>query len=271
MTGGNKDPHNENQGAHSGPDTPSMENVLELLRLSRPPQVMESPLNAVDELEQISEELTKELAGFVRNILIDNGFLDAGAFEAEDVQRLGFDICNDAEALEKLISIAKNNASVNQLRIDDLIRARDEVDYELTQRELTDAAYGLMRWVEIIDEDELYQLRISDDFNDKRNLQKFARLIVSPAMTQLLSAMQKTVERAGRKFAFKEAMAMAWNRARALDREQAALDAGDAQAIERRRKLLGSSVMEEAQRELLTRSEHEVDRLPDDFPHPDEG
>jgi hypothetical protein len=260
----------EGAGVGRGPDEDSMENVLDLLKLTNPPDVSEGLLDETEILTQLSAEITEELARDVRNLLVYRGFKDAGMFEAEDVKRLGFDICANPQALEKLIDNAKNAVSGTEPGVLDLIRARDEADFKMIQRDLTHTAYGLLRWLEIIDEEELYQLRYNGTPDDQRNLQKFARLIVAPAMTNLLNAMQTTVERGGRKFKFQEAMALAWNRARALDREQAAFDEGDCDAIERRRRLLDSPQMDEARQEFYIRREQELDTLSEEIPPPDE-
>jgi hypothetical protein len=253
------------------PDEDSLENVLEVIRLTRLPAIEECSLEDTDQLAQLSRELTAELARDVRGLLVHHKFKDAGMFESEDVDRLGYDICANPLLLEKLINIAKQSAGDKEVSVTDLLRVRKEADYLSDQRELTHTAYGLMIWLEIVDEEDLRQIYYNGTADDHRNLQRFARKIVSPAMIMLLVTMQKTVERSGRKFKFQEALSITWHRAKVIDREQSAIDEGDEEALERRRKLLSLPAYEQAVDELAARSEleprgfinHEIPR-PDD-------
>jgi hypothetical protein len=220
--------------------------------------------------EMVSSPLLEDMERSTRELLAVEDFSDAGSFDVEIMRRIGYDVFASKEILTVLMRNARIRAKQEnrQPTTEDLVKERDQLDIESMHIEQTQRAYGYLAWLDIIDDEELNRIKNEGGDNERRDMYKLSRLLDSPAMASLLDRLNNIIRREGRKLTFQEVMNLSWSRVQALNREQAAIDAGDPLAIEQRERKLQRPDMRKAADERS--HEEEFKRLPREIPPPEE-
>lgn len=144
------------------------------------------------ELAEGGPELVTNLAMLERDIryllAFDGDVMDAGSFDSYYMQKLGLDVCTNPGILILLKERAKKATGKESIKLDEMVKERQELEVEMMKREKTSQA--VKHLVELgVDEDELLELMHVDPFR----LRSYSRLLSEPVLARFVSGVREAV------------------------------------------------------------------------------